>query len=124
MIIAVCTDLERAARAAGIGGSFAAEKGRLLGLQDAAAAIENILLAATGFGLGSCWVGDIDPAAAARALGVSPDRFQPVAFAPIGYALDWPEPPEHRPIDDMVRIIQYPVRPGAAVARRTRGGDW
>jgi len=106
VIIVVCTDLERAARAAGLEAPLATDKARLLGLQDAAAAIENMLLAATGFGLGSCWVGDIDPGGVAERLGLDANRYQPVALVPLGYARDWPAPPEHRPIDDMVRIIQ------------------
>ncbi|MGE5590829.1 MAG: nitroreductase family protein [Bacillota bacterium] len=106
VIVVVCSDVERAAQAAGLTGPFRADKARLLGLQDAAAAIENMLLAATGFGLGSCWVGDIDPQRVAERLGLDANRYQPVAMVPLGYARDWPAPPERRPIDDMVRIIQ------------------
>lgn len=106
VIIVVCSDLERVAKAAGLHGAFSAERARLLGLQDAAAAIENMLLAATGFGLGSCWVGDIEPGPVAKVAEVDHNRYQPVALVPIGYARDLPEPPEHRPIDDMVRTIQ------------------
>lgn len=62
------------------------ERGRdLYCLQDTAAATQNILLAAEGFGLGSCWVGAFDEAAVAGALGcVRGER--PVAVIPLGFS--------------------------------------
>ena len=59
-------------------------------LQDVSAAVENILLAANGLGLGSCWLG-IHPRPARmegiRTLFRLPDHIVPVA----GIALGWPE---------------------------------
>ena len=59
-------------------------------LQDCSAAIENILLAATALGLGSCWLG-VHPRTAriegVRALFNLPERVIPVA----GISLGWPE---------------------------------
>ena len=59
-------------------------------LQDVSAAVENILLAATAFGLGSCWLG-IHPRRnrmdGIRSLFNLPDHIIPVA----GIALGWPE---------------------------------
>lgn len=103
-VVAVCVDLERAVRAAGAG-TMDPDKASLLGVQDVAAAVENMLLAATGFGLGSCWVGDFDPAAVAKVLELDHQRYNPLALVPVGYAVEWPEPPEHRPMDEIVRII-------------------
>jgi len=67
-------------------------------LQDCAAAIENLLLAAHGLGLGACWVG-IHPAEQSvrevRGLLVLPAGVVPVAAV----ALGWPGeslPPRHR----------------------------
>jgi nitroreductase len=40
------------------------------GAMDCSAAIENILLAATAMGLGTVWIGDIDPAAIAALLDI------------------------------------------------------
>ncbi len=56
-------------------------------LQDTAAAVENILLAATELGLGSCWVGAFDEAAAAEALEL-PAGWRPVAMVPLGRPLE------------------------------------
>jgi nitroreductase len=52
-------------------------------LQDTAAAVENLLLAATALGYGSCWVGAFDERAARRALDV-PEHLRPVAMVPVG----------------------------------------
>jgi len=52
-------------------------------LQDTAAAVENILLAAHALGLGACWVGAFDDGAVAQALELGPDE-RPVALVPVG----------------------------------------
>jgi nitroreductase len=53
-------------------------------LQDTAAATQNILLAATAAGLGSCWVGAFDEDRVAACLDLPPARI-PVALVPLGY---------------------------------------
>ena len=63
-------------------------------LQDCSAAIENILLAAAGLGLGSCWIG-IHPREE-RLLPVSklcrlPETVIPVGGIVLGYPLETPE---------------------------------
>ena len=59
-------------------------------LQDCSAAVENILLAATALGLGSCWLGvhpRPDRMDGVRALFDLPGNLIPVA----GLSLGWPE---------------------------------
>ncbi len=46
--------------------------------------VENILLAATALGLGSCWVGAFRESAVAEALEL-PRHLRPLALIPIGY---------------------------------------
>ena len=54
VVIVVCAEPERSARVYG-------ERGRrLYCYQDTAAAVQNILLAATAMGLGTCWVGFVE----------------------------------------------------------------
>jgi len=51
---------------------------------DAAIVMDHIILAATALGLGTCWVGAFNPAAAREVLGLE-ESWEPVAFTPIGY---------------------------------------
>ena len=61
-----------------------AERGtNLYAIQDTAAAVQNILLAAHAMGLGTCWVGAFDDAAVAQALELKPGE-RPVALIPVG----------------------------------------
>lgn len=52
-------------------------------LQDTAAAVQNLLLAATALGYGTCWIGAFDESAAAKALNLPPGQ-RPVAMVPVG----------------------------------------
>ena len=53
------------------------------------AAVENILLAATAEGLGTCWVAAYDVAAMNRALEITPP-WRVAALSPLGYAAAGP----------------------------------
>lgn len=82
------------------------ERGKdLYMLQDTAAATQNILLAAHGFGIGSCWIGKFDEQALRRILRLQ-DGERPVAVIPLGYAAEEDQPPiPHKPLDDIVKVI-------------------
>lgn len=56
----------------------------LYSIQDSAAAIENLMLAAYAEGLGTCWVGAFDERIASKVLNL-PDNIRPLAMLPIGY---------------------------------------
>ena len=74
-------------------------------IQDTAAATQNILLAATAFGLGSCWTGDFDEETVRTAAGIPAD-YWPLALVPIGYSDEEPSPGPMRPQEEVVRILQ------------------
>jgi len=96
--IVVCADPERSASRYG-------QRGReLYCIQDTAAAIENILLAATGYGLGTCWVGAFDEEAAAGILELE-QNLRPVALIPIGYPDQGKRPVPRRPLDEVVMVL-------------------
>jgi nitroreductase len=59
-------------------------RGELYAIQDAAASVMNLLLAAYSRGLATCWVGAFDEIAVRILLGL-PDRTKPIAIIPIGY---------------------------------------
>jgi nitroreductase len=64
-------------------------------LQDLSAAVENILLAATGLGLGSCWLG-VHPRQermdGIRALFHIPEAITPMCGIALGWPAEHPEP--------------------------------
>jgi len=67
-------------------------RGELYAIQDAAAGIENMLLAAHSMGLGACWVGAFDADGVSKLLGI-PDKTLPVAIIPVGYPDEQPSVP-------------------------------
>ncbi|HIE13493.1 MAG TPA: nitroreductase family protein [Desulfotomaculum sp.] len=78
VVIVVCAEPARSAR-------FYGERGReLYCLQDSAAATQNILLAATAKGLGSCWVGAFSEHQVRQCLGIPPELW-PVALVALGH---------------------------------------
>lgn len=96
--IVVCADVPRSTERYG-------ERGRTLYcLQDTAAAIEHILLAANAFGLGSCWVGAFDEDKVARIFGLDQKVHRPVAIIPLGTPAESPSPRPRRSIDEIVMV--------------------
>jgi nitroreductase len=72
----------------------------LYSLQDTAAAVQTILLAAVDRGLASCWIGAFDERAVAEAIGaLSP--ITPIAVLPIGYSAESAGRPARRPLDEV-----------------------
>lgn len=72
----------------------------LYALQDTAAAVENILLAAVDRGLASCWIGAFDEAATREALGLQ-SPITPVAILPVGYSAESAGRPARRPLSEV-----------------------
>jgi len=70
-------------------------------LQDTAAAVQNILLLAYSFGLGTCWVGAFNEEEVRETLKV-PDGTRPVAIVPVGYPAEVPQPRRRKPVSEIV----------------------
>ena len=68
---------------------------------DVSIAMDHLILAATDQGLGTCWVGAFDPAAAREVLGL-PEGVEPVAFTPLGYPADSARPKLRRKLEELV----------------------
>lgn len=83
---------------------YGARGEQLYAIQDTAAAIENILLAAVDRGLASCWIGAFDERAVASAVGVT-EPITPVAVLPIGYSAESAGKPARRPLDEVTTWI-------------------
>jgi nitroreductase len=73
---------------------------------DIGIAMEHLILAATERGLGTCWIGGFDERVAKEAIGV-PDGIRLVAFTPLGYPDESPDPKERRALSDIVSSNQY-----------------
>ena len=73
---------------------------------DVTIAMDHLILAAANVGLGTCWIGAFDPAAAREVLGL-PDDVEPIAFTPLGYPADEPRPKERKPLSDLVRYERW-----------------
>jgi len=95
VVIVVCANENRSFEGYGMRGKT------LYCIQDTAAAIQNIHLAAYSLGLGTCWIGAFREEEAREILEITPGT-RPVAIIPVGYPAEAPPPPSRRPINDMV----------------------
>jgi len=57
-------------------------------------------------GLGTCWVGAFDPAAARQVLDL-PEGVEPIAFTPLGYPDDEAKPKKRKALDDLVKYDRW-----------------
>ena len=95
VVVVVCADPERSAEKYGSRGKD------LFCIQDAAAATENLLLAAHDAGLGAIWVGAFEEAAVARLLDL-PREVRPVSLVPLGWPGEDPPASERRPLGEIL----------------------
>jgi nitroreductase len=73
---------------------------------DVAIAMQNMILAATALGYGTCWIGAFDQERVKSLLGV-PEDMRVVALTPIGVAADAPEPRPRRPLSEFASLDRY-----------------
>jgi nitroreductase len=93
VLIVVCTNMDKISERYG-------DRGRdLYSIQDTAAAVQNMLLAAHALGLASCWIGSFSEDAVTHILKI-PEDVRPVAILPIGY------PSEKRPMPKRFDLYQ------------------
>lgn len=100
VVVVVCSNLDRIEKSYG-------ERGvSLYSIQDTAAAVQNMLLAAWDQGVGSCWVGAFNEKAVKDAL-VLPERVRPLALIPFGYPTEKSMKPERIKLEDIVHEEMY-----------------
>ena len=92
--IVVVANIERSSRVYKV-------RGELYAIQDATAAVMNLLLAAYSKGLGACWVGAFEEYMVHDLLGL-PNGTKPVAIIPIGYPAEEPAAPPRMGLDKVV----------------------
>ncbi|KYH39232.1 MAG: hypothetical protein AYL30_000810 [Candidatus Hecatellales archaeon B24] len=100
VVIVVCADLDRAR------GSYGLRGETLYCLQDTAAAVQNMLLAACSLGLGTCWVGAFDEEAVKAVLEI-PERYRPVAIIPVGYPGETPGKTPRRSLRSILHMEKF-----------------
>jgi len=100
VVIVVCANENRSSEGYGMRGKT------LYCIQDTAAAIQNVHLAAYSFGLGTCWVGAFREEEARKILEI-PNGIRPVAIIPVGYPAETPLPRSRRPINKMVHYETF-----------------
>jgi nitroreductase len=98
VVLVVCYEVKRMTARYG-------QKGReLLTKLDCMLCVENILLAATHFGLGTCCVVGFDPQALVKALDI-PKELTPILLVPLGWPAEQPLAPYRLPVEDIVRKV-------------------
>ena len=97
LVIAACAQLGRSGYSRG---ESSTDKGDWF-MFDTALAMENLVLAAHSFGLGTVFVGLFDAHKAARLLSV-PEGFALVALTPLGYPDEEPAPRPRREVAESV----------------------
>jgi nitroreductase len=100
VVIVVCANENRSSKRYGDRGKS------LYCIQDTAAAVQNIHLAAYSLGLGTCWVGAFKEQEVGRILNV-PQGIRPVAIVPVGYAAELASPRSKRPMDEVVHYETF-----------------
>ncbi|MEM7827999.1 MAG: nitroreductase family protein [Candidatus Aenigmatarchaeota archaeon] len=94
-VIVVASNIDAITKAYG-------ERGRsLYSIQDTAAAVQNLLLAAWDRGLGACWVGAFSEKAISDILAL-PSYVRPLAIIPIGMPAHIPKKPGRKAIKDVI----------------------
>jgi nitroreductase len=74
----------------------------LYGIQDTAAAIEHILLAARALGIGSCWIGAYSEEKLEQVLHINRKQYRTVAIIPLGYSEEYPRNRGRITISDII----------------------
>ena len=78
-------------------------------LEDGCAAVENMLVAATALGLGTCWVAGDKKQYSHQIVTLlkAPNNFRLIALVPIGFAAKNRPPHEKRPLDIVLYWNEY-----------------
>lgn len=100
IVMVVCADKDRSGRRYGSRGV------NLYCLQDTAAAIQNMLLAAYALGLGACWTGAFREEAVEKILK-TPKAVRPVAIVPVGHPAEKPSAPQKRAMDEVTHYESF-----------------
>jgi len=88
------------------GGAWTRADNENYAVVDVAIVMDHLTLQAADLGLGTCWVGAFDAAAAREILSL-PEGVKPIAFTPLGYPADKPKSKERKPLETLVRYERW-----------------
>jgi nitroreductase len=88
------------------GKSWVRKDGKNYNDVDVAIVMDHLILAATAEGLGTCWIGAFSAVAAKEVLRL-PERVEPIAFTPLGYAADRPPAKKRKVLSELVRYERW-----------------
>jgi nitroreductase len=97
LVVVACADLNIASR-------YGERGADLYCVQDAAASVQNLLLAAHDLGLGTCWVGAFKEEQVKEILDL-PGHLRPVVIVPVGYPAKTPKAPFRLPKSECVKVL-------------------
>ncbi|MFP4567330.1 MAG: nitroreductase family protein [Candidatus Woesearchaeota archaeon] len=100
VVIIVCADTEKTESYYGLRGQ------RLYSTQNSAAAVQNILLAAHGLGLGACWIGAFNEEFLSDEFSI-PGKIRPQAIITLGYIEGDLDPKTEGDLDTMIFFNSY-----------------
>jgi nitroreductase len=98
VVIVVCYDMKR------MTGRYGRKGRTLMTLMDCMLCVENMVLAATHFGLGTCCVVGFNPEKLKEFLPI-PKEITPLLLVPMGYPDQEPAAPYRLPVQDLVRLV-------------------
>jgi nitroreductase len=82
------------------------ERGKnLYSICDVAASIQNLMLSAQEFGLGTVWVGAFNEKEVSKILNL-PENLRPIAIIPVGYPAEKPMAPPRVSKEEAIKIIK------------------
>jgi len=83
-------------------------------IQSAAAGIENLLLAATYFGLASCWICHLPPKKQVRKIFSVPRHYDPIAYILLGHKEKEPvDMPREYKVEDILNYNEFRPNPAS-----------
>jgi nitroreductase len=98
VVVVVCYDVKR------MTGRYGRKGRSMMTLMDCMLCVENMVLAATHFGLGSCCVVGFDPKRLMASLPI-PKEITPLLLVPLGYPAQDPSAPYRLPLEDLIRLV-------------------
>jgi nitroreductase len=98
IVIVVCYDVKR------MTGRYGHKGRNLMTIMDCMLCVENMILAAMHFGLGTCCVVGFDPVRLKEVLPIPKEIF-PLLLLPLGFPAQYPSAPYRLPVSDLLRLV-------------------